>query len=205
MNTIKTLACQLHSLLNQTRHADFLAPLALRLFLVPIFWMAGTKKINFETLLPYESTVQWFGNPDWGLGMPFPELMAFMAGWTEILGAAFLAVGFALRYICVPLMVTMIVAAVSVHWDFGWQAISDPGAPFVTERVNEAAERLSHAKSILQEHGNYHWLTGRGSLAILNNGIEFSVTYFIMLLSLFFTGAGRFVSLDFWIEKFAQK
>jgi uncharacterized membrane protein YphA (DoxX/SURF4 family) len=34
---------------------------------------------------------------------------------------------------------------------------------------------------------------------ILNNGIEFAATYFVMLLSLFFTGAGRFFSLDYWI------
>jgi putative oxidoreductase len=36
----------------------------------------------------------------------------------------------------------------------------------------------------------------------LNNGIEFGVTYLIMLLSLFFTGAGKFVSLDYWISKY---
>jgi hypothetical protein len=36
----------------------------------------------------------------------------------------------------------------------------------------------------------------------LNNGIEFGVTYFIMLLSLFFTGAGKVVSADYWIDKY---
>ena len=191
--------------MNSTRSIDFLAPLALRLYLVPIFWMAGSKKINLETLMPYEGTVQWFGNPDWGLGLPFPELMAFMAGWTEILGAIFLALGFAIRYISVPLMATMLVAAITAHWEFGWQAISDPGAPFANDRVIEAADRLSRAKDILRENANYSWLTERGSLVILNNGIEFAATYFIMLLSLFFTGAGKFVSMDYWINRYAQR
>ncbi|MDP7658904.1 MAG: hypothetical protein QGF77_03055 [Candidatus Thalassarchaeaceae archaeon] len=40
-----------------------------------------------------------------------------------------------------------------------------------------------------------------GPVVILNNGIEFAITYFVMLLSLFFTGAGRFVSIDYWIAK----
>jgi putative oxidoreductase len=36
---------------------------------------------------------------------------------------------------------------------------------------------------------------------VLNNGIEFAATYFIMLLVLFFTGAGNYLSLDFWIAR----
>ena len=48
--------------------ADFLAPLALRLYLVPVFWMAGSGKLN-----NMESTIAWFGNPDWGLGLPLAD------------------------------------------------------------------------------------------------------------------------------------
>lgn len=36
---------------------------------------------------------------------------------------------------------------------------------------------------------------------ILNNGIEFAATYFIMLLTLFFIGGGRYLSLDWWIAR----
>ena len=46
METLYSLAAKLHSLLNLTRVFDFLGPLALRLYLAPIFWMAGTKKIS---------------------------------------------------------------------------------------------------------------------------------------------------------------
>jgi len=40
-----------------------------------------------------------------------------------------------------------------------------------------------------------------GGFVILNNGIEFSATYFIMLLALFFIGAGNYVSADYWGSK----
>ena len=36
---------------------------------------------------------------------------------------------------------------------------------------------------------------------VLNNGIEFTVTYLIMLAVLFFYGGGRLVSLDYWLAK----
>ena len=36
---------------------------------------------------------------------------------------------------------------------------------------------------------------------VLNNGIEFAATYFIMLLSLLFTGGGRYSSLDYWLAR----
>ena len=63
------------------------------------------------------------------------------------------------------------------------------------------AVRLGAAKELLQEHGNYDWLTEKGGFVILNNGIEFGVTYLIMLLSLLFTGGGRYVSLDYFMMK----
>jgi uncharacterized membrane protein YphA (DoxX/SURF4 family) len=44
-------------------------------------------------------------------------------------------------------------------------------------------------------------LTSSGNFVVLNNGIEFSATYFIMLLALFFTGAGRYASVDYWIRR----
>jgi uncharacterized membrane protein YphA (DoxX/SURF4 family) len=36
---------------------------------------------------------------------------------------------------------------------------------------------------------------------ILNNGIEFGVTYLIMLLTLLFTGGGRFTSVDYFLSR----
>ena len=188
------------NLLDKFRALDFLGPLALRLYLAPIFWMAGTKKLS-----DMDSTIAWFGNPDWGLGMPYPEVMAWLAALTEAGGAILLVIGLAVRWISVPLMVTMVVAAVTVHLKNGWLAIAEPTGFFASERTAGAAERLERAKSILQENANYEWLTENGSLVVLNNGIEFAATYFIMLLVLFFIGAGKYFSLDYWIRRSAMR
>ncbi len=98
-------------------------------------------------------------------------------------------------------MVILLVAAFAVHWENGWQAIADPGSDYVNDRVVGATDRLAKAKAIPREHANYEWLTGRGSLVMLNNGIEFAITYFIMVLSLFYTGGGRYVSIDYWLSR----
>ncbi len=188
---------QMQSLLDRTRTVDFLAPLALRLYLAPVFWMAGVNKYN-----GFENTAAWFGNPDWGLGMPFPKLMAFLATSTELAGGILLLFGLGVRWISIPLMITMLVAAVSVHWQNGWLAIADSSLwLFSNDRIEGGLVRLDRAKDILREHGNYDWLTENGSLVMLNNGIEFAATYFIMLLVLFFIGSGKYASVDYWIAR----
>lgn len=176
-----------HGIFHPLRHLDGLPPLAFRIYLFFPFLMAGQQKIN-----GMESTIQWFGNPDWGLGLPFPALLAHLAAYTEFIGAWLLLLGLATRWVSIPLMITMLVATFAVHWDNGWAAIADSSAP-------EVAERLGAAKEILKEHGNYSWLTEKGNFVILNNGVEFAVTYLIMLFSLFFTGGGRYTSVDHWL------
>lgn len=190
MGALTQLYYTIHTaIFSRLKYLDGLAPLALRLYLVPVFWMAGSQKIA-----GMDSTIEWFGNPDWGLGLPFPSLLAHLAAYTEAVGALLLLVGLATRWISIPLMVTMLVAIFTVHWPNGWAAIADSGA-------QDVAVRLGTARELLQEHGNYDWLTEKGSFVILNNGIEFGVTYLIMLLALLFTGGGRYVSLDYFMLK----
>ncbi|RKZ81162.1 MAG: hypothetical protein DRQ35_00780 [Gammaproteobacteria bacterium] len=187
---ICNMANTFQSWLNSTRVVDFLAPLALRLYLAPVFWMASNNKWNpFDADSSLDGTIEWFGNSEWGLGLPFPEIMAHLAWGAEYFGAIFLVLGFAVRWISIPLMATMVVAAVTVHWGNGWLAIAEPSA------------QLEAGRSILQEYGNYDWLTQNGNFVILNNGIEFATTYFIMLMALFFIGAGNYISADYWIAK----
>jgi putative oxidoreductase len=95
-------------------------------------------------------------------------------------------------------MVTMLVAIFSVHAKNGWLAIAEGMGFFATERTMAAADRLAEAREILMQHGDYERLTEYGSFVILNNGVEFAVTYLVMLLVLFFQGAGRWVSVDFY-------
>jgi uncharacterized membrane protein YphA (DoxX/SURF4 family) len=192
---MRHILTRLQGLLDTTRFADFLGPLALRLYLVPVFWVAGTNK-----LAGMDNVIEWFGNSDWGLGLPFPLVMAWLAVGSEVLGAIALLLGLATRWFAVPLMVTMLVATFQVHWMNGWQAVADPMSPFANANVQGAIERLANAKEILREHGNYDWLTETGNFVVSNNGVEWAITYFVMLLALFFSGAGK-LSIDHWIAK----
>ena len=176
--------------------ADFLAFFLIRLYLAPVLWMAGTRKfVNFS------ETAEWFGNTETGLGFPAPYLLVFLVGFIETLGALFLLAGFATRFISIPLMIIVAVAGYTVHLPNGWPAIAGGSGFFPTERTVEAMQRLEKAKEILQSQGDYAWLTEHGNFVILNNGVEFAATYFIMLLTLFFAGGGRYLSADYWLAR----
>ena len=204
---------------------DGLPALLFRLILAPVMIIAGYNKLAisgdtngfFNQFLASDDVVQWFGNSDWGLGLPFPDLLAFLAGWSEFLGGWFLLIGLFTRLVSIPLMFTMVVAATTVHWHNGWFAIaptnpqtsaaqvldwlSIPGAKDSLENSIEVKVRIDKISSLVQEYGFADYLYEKGKPAILNNGIEFSAIYFAMLLSLFFTGGGRFVSLDYWFKR----
>ena len=182
--------------------ADGIPLLLLRLYLAPVMIQAGWNKAS-----SFDSIVDWFGNDDYGLGLPMPLVMAFLATAAELVGGVLLLLGVLTRLVSIPLMVTMIVAMVSVHAKNGWLAIADAsswladGTILLNENIMAAPEKLSTAKSLLQEHGHYDWLTSSGNFVVLNNGIEFAATYFIMLLVLFIYGGGRFFSVDYYVNK----
>lgn len=182
--------------------ADGIPLLFLRLYLAPVMIQAGWNKAS-----SFDSIVDWFGNDDYGLGLPMPFVMAFLATAAELVGGVLLLLGALTRLVSIPLMVTMIVAMVSVHAKNGWLAIADAsswladGTILLNENIMAAPEKLAAAKSLLQEHGHYDWLTSSGNFVVLNNGIEFAATYFIMLLVLFIYGGGRFFSVDFYVNK----
>ena len=147
--------------------------------------------------------------------------MVFLAAFSEFVGGLALLIGLAVRWFAVPLMVSMLVAMATVHWEHGWFAIApgnpetstakvlaDVGIPAAQRSLENSigvGERVSAAKSLLREHGNYDWLTAKGGFVILNNGIEFAATYFIMLLSLLFAGGGRYFSVDDWLRRIFWK
>ncbi|MDZ7803540.1 DoxX family protein [Thiohalophilus sp.] len=188
---------KLQGLLDKSRQFDFIAPLLLRLFLAPIFILAGYGKLT-----SLDNTAYYFGEM---LGMPAPMLMALLAGAAEFFGGIAILIGLATRWFAIPLMLTMIMAATTAHWENGWHALPETTLTVPWEwrmdMIEGAVERRDMAREILKEHGNYSWLTEYGSITILKNGIEFAATYFIMLLVLFFYGAGRYVSLDYWIGR----
>lgn len=202
-----------------------LPPLLFRLILAPIMIIAGYSKLGFsenpETFLQaisaLPSIVSWFGNSEWGLGLPFPSLLAFLAAWTEFLGGWLLLIGLFTRLVSIPLAFTMVVAISSVHWSNGWFSVTPtntetsaakvldwlnvPGAKASLENSRQASERLNKMRDILEEHGYTEYLYETGKPVILNNGIEFGFIYFAMLLSLLITGGGKYFSLDYWLSK----
>jgi uncharacterized membrane protein YphA (DoxX/SURF4 family) len=125
--------------------------------------------------------------------------MAELATGTELAGAICLLLGIATRLISIPLLCTMIVAIVFVHWDNGWLAISS--------NSSEAAQRLSSFLAWLREADpvRHEYITALREPVMLNNGIEFATTYSVMLIALIFTGGGRFFSIDYWILRKLSK
>lgn len=222
---LTNLVYKYQRVINNLSIADGLAPLLLRLILAPVMIIAGFNKLNlaneslpfFERLLADPNVIAWFGNPDWGLGLPMPNVLAFLAGWTEFLGGWLILFGLFTRLISIPLMFTMLVAATTVHWHNGWFAVapsspdtsaakvldwfSIPGAKESLQNSEEVSVRLERINRLITEHGFPDYLLEKGTVAVLNNGIEFSATYFAMFLVLFFVGGGRYTSLDYWLSR----
>lgn len=206
-----------------------LPALLLRLFLAPIMIIAGYSKLNLsdpdisgvDLFFASDNVVNWFGNSEWGLGLPFAELLANLAAWTEFLGGWMLLIGLLTRVISIPLMFTMIVAATTVHLEHGWYAVAPSNSNVSSANVldwlgidaaqkslensDQVYVRLNKMREILEENGNTDWLFEKGNIGVMNNGIELAVTYFIMLLALLFIGGGRFTSADYYLYTYWLK
>jgi putative oxidoreductase len=177
------------------KHLDFLALLAVRLYLIPVIYTGAHSKVS-----GFSGTVAWFGGPasEGGLNLPFPELLAFLATGTEVAGCICIALGLFTRLVSIPMVFMMSAAGLLVHWSHGWLAIAS--------KTMESTQRLENFISWLSVNfpGRYNYITELGDPVILNNGLEFAGTYFVMLLVLFFFGGGRYVSADYWIKKWYQ-
>ncbi|MEE9494030.1 MAG: DoxX family protein [Gammaproteobacteria bacterium] len=183
-------------IIDKLLHLDFLGSLALRIYLAPIFILAGLNKLkHIDDMVGYFTSI----------GIPNAEILIWVAALTELIGGIFLLLGFAVRWAVIPLMFTMAVAAWTVHWENGWHALPETQLTMPWEwrmdKIEGAVERRDMVKSLAQDHGNYEWLTAEGGITILKDGIEFAATYFIMLLALFFLGAGKYLSVDYWIRR----
>ncbi|WP_057831373.1 HvfX family Cu-binding RiPP maturation protein [Colwellia sp. TT2012] len=222
---MQTLQHYYQRFLTQLKHFDGIPALLIRLYLAPVFIMAGFSKTQllnenvtgFSAILADPNIIAWFGNSDWGLGLPFPALLANLVILVEFFGGWLLLIGALTRLISIPLMFTMIIAATTVHVDNGWFAITPTNSAISPAKVatwlgvesaqaslensEQTAIRLKKMRELLAEHGNTDWLYEKGSIVVLNNGIEFSTTYFIMLLALFFIGAGRYTSVDHYLAQ----
>lgn len=96
---------------------SFIPPFLIRIVLAYGFYEPAMKKWN-----DIGAIAEWFGNEDWGLGLPFPTVNAYLAATTEILGVFLLLLGLGTRIISIPLIFTMLVAIFTVHFENGFAA-----------------------------------------------------------------------------------
>lgn len=174
--------------LHWLRVFDFLAPLAIRLLLAPIFWVDGVKRLGLFTAADFV----WYNPMTWwnheafvaGASAMNDTLLSFMGvtgsgliGGLEIAGAILLILGFAVRWIVLGLFFVVVVLGIAAIGGMG-----SLGAA---------------AKQFFLEHGY---------TTISSTPFELYITYFVLLLALFFMGAGRWFSLDWYIYRsFARK
>lgn len=107
---MKKLIPSYHQLLD--RLTDF-PLLVIRLTLAYGFYEPAKMK-----LFNINNIISWFSE----MGLPFPTLNAYMATATEVVGVVCLILGLGVRYITIPLIITMLVAIKTVHWENGFSA-----------------------------------------------------------------------------------
>lgn len=167
------------------RGLDFLPPLLFRFFLAPIFWVEGSRRLGLFTgsdviwynpmtwidKAGYQAGVETLSSAQGLLPIPVPGLMNGILGGVEVAAALLLIIGFAVRWISLPLLGVVLL--------MGLAAFKMPGSLMDT------------GKELLMTHGYQ---------TPLNSGIESTIVLFLMVLALFFMGAGRFFSMDWWIH-----
>jgi putative oxidoreductase len=90
---------------------------------LPLFFFRIILAIGFYTpaMMKWKNIggiAEWFGS----MGIPMPTLNAYLAASTEMAAVILLPLGLATRFISIPLMITMVVAIVTVHIGNGFNA-----------------------------------------------------------------------------------
>ena len=171
------------------RGLDFLPPLLLRLFLAPLLYISGSQKLGlFTGEYSMWNPLSWFNtdNPVHQatsasfaqvpfIGESVASLLTTSIGWLEFIGALLLLIGFAVRWISIPLLALIGLTAI----------IALNGQDIVAT-----------FKEMLLTNGYSDMSSTPFSKAVI---------YFLMLLTLFFMGAGRFFSVDWFLHRRLNK
>ncbi len=111
---INSKAIRLYSsVVEKIEKAKDLPLLLIRLVLAYGFYSTATMK--WQNI---SGVAEWFES----LGIPMPALSTYIAASTEAAGVVLLTLGLATRMISIPLIITMIVAIVTVHLSSGFEA-----------------------------------------------------------------------------------
>ena len=95
------------------RKLEWLPLLIFRLTLAHGFYLPAYYKLNNP-----ENFIATFER----MNIPAPALSFYLCLITEVLAVILLPIGFGVRFIAVPLMITMLVAIFAGHWDNGFLA-----------------------------------------------------------------------------------
>ncbi|MDR4951024.1 DoxX family protein [Chryseobacterium sp. ES2] len=104
---------KIQEIINRSYKIQDFVLLALRLVLAYGFFNPAMMKVK-----DIGSIAAWFKS----INIPLPLLNAYLATGTELLGVIMLTLGLLTRWISIPLIITMIVAIVTVHWENGFDA-----------------------------------------------------------------------------------
>lgn len=107
---MKTLSVKINSILEKMK--DF------PLLIIRLILAYGLYTPAMNKWADIQAIADWFA----GLGLPAPLFQAYLAAVTEIAGVVLLTLGLGTRFISLPLMVTMLVAIKTVHWENGFDA-----------------------------------------------------------------------------------
>ena len=157
-----------------TEYLQSIALLSIRFILAYTFFAPAMMKWG-----DIASTAGWFES----MGIPLPTLNAYMAAGTEMAGVVLLTLGLFSRLISIPLIITMLVAIVTVHGAHGYNVISEAQQWFNPYINGDLVE---------------------GTVVYLQNGYENILNYIAMLLVIVSFGSGK-ISLDHLIKKFFIK
>jgi len=164
------------------RGFDFLPPLLLRLFLAPLFWISGSQKLGLFT-----ADYVWFNPLTWAnpetvkataeamASLPligsFSSILPYAIGGLEVVGAFLLFIGFAVRWISLPLLALIALTALIAL---------------------NGQDIFATLKDLLMTHGYTD---------MSNTAFGKAIVYFIMLLTLFFMWFGCCFVCRFQIKK----
>ncbi|MDQ5768408.1 DoxX family protein [Thiothrix subterranea] len=166
---------------------DFIAPLAIRLFLAPMFWVSGVKHLGLFSSSDFViyNPLTWVNTEAFqqsaaamsntvfaGMGA---ETLLILIGTIEIVAAILLVLGFAVRWVALALMFVVVV--------LGLMAMGEAGF-------------LTTMQQLVMSHGYTD---------MANTLTEVYLVYFVLLLALFFMGAGRWFSLDWYVYRSFMK
>lgn len=166
---------------------DFIAPLAIRLFLAPMFWVSGVKHLGLFSSSDFVvyNPLTWVNTEAFqqnaaamsntvfsGMGA---ETLLILIGTIEIIAAILLVLGFAVRWVVLALMFVVVA--------LGTIAMGEAGFLITMQQLV-----MSH-----------------GYTDMSNNLTEVYLVYFVLLLALFFMGAGRWASLDWYVYRSFMK